>query len=142
MYKYIFSSKQCFVNYKNNLLTGLPRCASTVKAPYPVNAGSSVEASGTRAIIDVNRAIRAGPAVHAYTRKSTYAVGASGAVLTNRWSQRALVHVLFAKSARVSRRATAGVAIDAVDARCSVLTLVTWTIVNIFFAVLASETCK
>lgn len=52
-------------------LTGLAVGALTVKAANAIDAGSSVEAGGTCAIVDVDAAVRPGPAIHAYARVAT-----------------------------------------------------------------------
>lgn len=121
-------------------LTGLSRCAPAVEAADPVDAGSPIEAGGTGAVVDVDRAVRSCPAVHAYAGEAAHAVGAGGAVLAHRRPQRALVHVLFAKSPGVRGRALARVAVDAVDAGSAVLALVTRAVVDVLLAVLPSET--
>lgn len=52
-------------------LTGLAVGALTVKAANTIDAGSPVEAGSTCAIVDVDAAVRPGPAIHAYARVAT-----------------------------------------------------------------------
>lgn len=51
--------------------SGLSVGALTVKAANTIDAGSPVEAGSTCAIVDVDAAVRPGPAIHAYARVAT-----------------------------------------------------------------------
>lgn len=65
--------------------TGLPRRAAAVEGADAVNAGGPVEAGGAGAVVDVHRAVRAGPAVHADAGETADGVGAGRPVLAKRW---------------------------------------------------------
>lgn len=77
------------------LLTCLSWRTTAVETSDSIDTRGTVKASSSRAVVDVNRAVRAGPAVNANTRKTADAVRASGAILTYRWSGGAFVYVSF-----------------------------------------------
>lgn len=119
----------------NRPLTGLPGGASAVEAAHPIDASGPVEAGGSGAVVDVDGAVGAGPAVDADTGESSHAVGARGAVLAHGGPGGALVHVLLAEATRVRGRAFAHVGVDAIDAGGAVLALVAGAVVDVFLAV-------
>ena len=116
-------------------------CALAEEAADAVVTGGAVEAGGASAVVDVLRTVGSGPAVDADARVAAVRVGTRGAVLADAGPQRALVYVLVAVRSRERRRTLARVAVDAVDARRSVLAQVARAIVHVLLTVGAVETC-
>ena len=102
--------------------------------------GSTVETSSSGAIVDILRTIRSGPAVDADARKAAVRIRARGSILANARPQSTLVHILITIRPRKRRRTLASVAVDSVDARRSILTQMSGTIVDILLAIGARKT--
>lgn len=122
-----------------HLLTGLSICALTIKAADAIDAGCAVEASCACTVINVDAAIGPGPAIHAYTRITAMRIRACGPVVAQGRPYRTLVHIQFALRTREGRWTQARVLIHSVHAGGTILTEIAHTIINIFLAVIASE---
>ena len=110
------------------------------EASDPIVTGSTVETSSSGAIVDILRTIRSGPAVDADARKAAVRIRARGSILANARPQSTLVHILITIRPRKRRRTLASVAVDSVDARRSILTQMSGTIVDILLAIGARKT--
>lgn len=64
-------------------LTCLPRSALAVKSSNSINTRCTIEASCAGTVVDVNGALRSGPAVDADTRETTDGVGTGCTVLAD-----------------------------------------------------------
>lgn len=123
-------------------LTGFPVGTLTIKAANTVDAGSAIEAGGTCAIVDVDAAVGPCPSIHAYARVTTGRIGARGAVVAQRWTNRALVHVQLALRPRVRRWTKTRVFVYPVYAGRPVLAQIPWTVVDVLLAMISAETWK
>lgn len=112
----------------------------TIKAANTVDAGSAIEAGGTCAIVDVDAAVGPCPSIHAYARVTTGRIGARGAVVAQRWTNRALVHVQLALRPRVRRWTKTRVFVYPVYAGRPVLAQIPWTVVDVLLAMISAET--
>ena len=120
-------------------LTRLAISALTVEAADAVDAGSAVEAGCASTVVDVDAAVGPGPAIHAYARVTTWWIGARGAVVAQRRSNRTLVDVQLALRARVRRWTQARVLVYPVHAGRAVLAQVPRTVVNVLLALVTAE---
>lgn len=112
-----------------------------MEAADPVNASGAVETGGPGAIVDVHRTVLSGPAVYANAIVRSQRIGTRSTVVTDTGSHGALVHVHLTRIAGPLGRARARVTVHAVHARTTVQAGVRYTIVDVFFAVFATETC-
>jgi len=113
--------------------------ALAIEATDAIDAGSTIEASCTCTVIDVDAAVGPGPAIHAYTRITAMRIRACCAIVTQGRPYRALVHVQLALRAREGRRTQTRVLVHAVHASGAILTKVARTIVDVLLAMITSE---
>jgi hypothetical protein len=124
------------------LLTCFSWRAPAVEAAHSVDASGAIEASSASAVIDIDAAVGASPAVNTDAGEAANGVGASGAVLAHAGPLSALVHVLLAQLPHVRGRTHARVPVDVVDTRRPVLAQVARTIVDVLLTVLTAVTCS
>lgn len=116
--------------------------ALTVEAAHPVDTRGAIETGGSGAIVNVHRTVLSRPAVDADAVVRTQRVGARGPIVANAWTHGALVYVHLARLARPLGRARARITVHAIHARTAVETSVRYTVVDVLFTVLATETCR
>jgi len=114
--------------------------ALAIEATDAIDAGSAIEAGCTCTVIDVDAAVRPGPAIHAYTRITAMRIRACSTIVAQGRPYRALVHVQLALRAREGRRTQARVLVHAVHTSGAILTEIARTIVDVLLAMTASET--
>lgn len=115
--------------------------ALAIEGGHAVVAGGAVEAGSTGTVVDVLAAVLACPAVDAHAVVAAVAVVAGAAVLAGIGHELALVHILSAILACPLRWAAAVVRVHTIHTGASIPTAVSWTVVNVFLAVLAGEAC-
>lgn len=106
---------------------------------HAVMAGGAVVAGRAGAVIDVLTAVVAHPAVDAHTAVAAVGVVACSSVLACIGHQLALIHIVSAVLTCVLRWALAVVGVDSIHTHATILTVVTWTVINVVLTVLA---CK
>lgn len=127
---------------KHLRLTCFARTTLAVEAADAVDTRGAVEAGRTRTVVDVDRAVRPRPSVHADTREAADQVGTRSSVLADARLQRALVHIRLTMDTGERQRTLASVRVDAVDASAPVLAQIAQTVVDVRLAVRTLETCE
>lgn len=113
--------------------------AFAVERSDAVVTGGPVVARSTGTVIDVLAAVVAGPAVHAHALVAAVGVVARAAVLAGVGHQLALVNVLCAELTCELWFALAVVGVDSIYTCASMLTLMTWTVIDVM---VANSSCK
>lgn len=113
-----------------------------IEATNAIDAGSTIETSCTCTVINVDAAVRPGPAVHAYTRITAMRIRTCSAIVAQGRPYRTFIHVQLALRAREGRRTQARVLIHPVHASGAILTEIARTIINVLLAMISSESWK
>lgn len=101
--------------------TRLARCATAIEGSHTIYTSGAVETGGCHTIVYIVAAISTFPAVDADAGIIAVGIGASRAILTNRRSHRALIHIFFTQFAGKVWRAGTTVCINAIYASTAVL---------------------
>lgn len=120
--------------------TGLSVCALAVETADPVDASGAVETGGPGAIVNVHRTVLSSPAVYANAIVRSQRIGTSRTVVTDTGPHGTLVYVHLTRISGPLSWARARVTVHTVHARTTVQAGVRYAIVDIFLAVLATET--
>lgn len=119
--------------------TCAPMGTLAVEGGHTIVAGGTLETGGAGTVVDVLTAVLASPAVDTHTVVATMGIVAGPTILASVGHELTLIHILCAVLTCPFRWAAAIVGIHTIHTGTPVLAVVSWTIIHIFFTVLASK---
>lgn len=119
--------------------TRAPVRTLAVEGGHAVMAGGALEAGSTGTVVNVLAAVLASPAIDAHTVVATMGVVAGSTILAGVGHELTLIHILCAVLTCPLRWAAAIIGIHTIHTGTPILAIVSWTVIHIFFTVLASK---